>query len=67
MKLKLKTTLKFGGILAVGGKPGQVRFNKVYFTIFRAKVFKILIFEWILSAGKKKKKLQKLGLEGKIS
>jgi hypothetical protein len=65
--LKLKTTLKFWGILAVGGKPGQVRFNKVYFTIFRAKLFKILIFEWILSAGKKKKKLQKLGLEGKIS
>jgi hypothetical protein len=59
--------LEFGGILAVGGKPGQVRFNKVYFTIFRAKVFKILIFEWILSAGKKKNKLQKLGLEEKIS
>jgi hypothetical protein len=42
--LKLKTTLEFGGVVAVGGKPGQVGFNKVYFTIFRAKVFKILIF-----------------------
>ncbi len=25
-----------------------VRFNRVYFTIFRAKAWKILIFEWIL-------------------
>ncbi len=25
-----------------------VRFNRVYFTIFRAKVWKLLIFEWIL-------------------
>jgi len=25
-----------------------VRFNKFYFTIFRAKVWKIMIFEWIL-------------------
>jgi hypothetical protein len=25
-----------------------VRFNKFYFRIFRAKVWKILIFEWIL-------------------
>jgi hypothetical protein len=28
--------------------PGQVRFNIVYFTIFKAKVWKILIFECIL-------------------
>jgi hypothetical protein len=28
--------------------PHQVKFNQVYFTIFRAKVWKILIFEWIL-------------------
>jgi hypothetical protein len=27
---------------------GQVRFNRVYYTIFRAKVWKMLIFEWIL-------------------
>ncbi len=26
----------------------RVRFNRVYFTIFRAKVWKISIFEWIL-------------------
>jgi hypothetical protein len=26
--------------------PGRVRFNRVYFSIFRAKVWKILIFEW---------------------
>jgi hypothetical protein len=28
--------------------PQQVRFNKVHFTIFRTKVWKILIFEWVL-------------------
>jgi hypothetical protein len=28
--------------------PQQVRFNKFYFTISRANVWKILIFEWIL-------------------
>jgi hypothetical protein len=28
--------------------PQQVRLNRAYFTIFRAKVWKILIFEWIL-------------------
>jgi hypothetical protein len=27
----------------------QVRFNRVYFTIFRDAVWKMLIFEWILS------------------
>jgi hypothetical protein len=29
----------------------QVRFNRVYFTIFRAKVWKIIIFEWFLLLG----------------
>jgi hypothetical protein len=29
----------------------QVRFNRVYFTIFRAKVWKIMIFEWFLLLG----------------
>jgi predicted ABC-type exoprotein transport system permease subunit len=28
--------------------PHQVRSNRCYFTIFRATVWKILIFEWIL-------------------
>ncbi len=28
--------------------PHPVRFNRVYFTIFRAKVSKILIFKWVL-------------------
>jgi hypothetical protein len=28
--------------------PHRVRSNRVYFTIFRAKVWKILILEWIL-------------------
>jgi hypothetical protein len=28
--------------------PPHLRFNRVYFIIFRAKVWKILIFEWIL-------------------
>jgi hypothetical protein len=44
----------------------QVRFNRVYFTIFRAKVWKILIFEWILLLEIAKKICKKLGLkEGK--
>ncbi len=36
------------GAFFVVGRPQQVRFNKVYFIIFRIKVLKILIFEWIL-------------------
>jgi len=41
--------------------PWQVRFNRVYFIIFRAKVGKIyLIFEWIFVAGNSNK-VQKLG------
>jgi hypothetical protein len=28
--------------------PQRFRFNRVYFTVFRAKVWKTLIFEWIL-------------------
>jgi hypothetical protein len=41
--------LKFRGTLGVVGKlETKLRFNRVYFTIFRAKVWKILIFEWIL-------------------
>ncbi len=43
--------------------PRRVRLNRAYFTIFRAKVWKILIFEWIFFFGNSKK----LGLEGKIS
>ncbi len=46
--------------------PQQLRFNQVYFTIFRAKVWKILIFECILFS-KISNKLQKLGLAGKTS
>jgi hypothetical protein len=45
--LKLKTALEFGGVLGdVDGKPSASQ--RVYFTIFRAKVRKILIFKWIL-------------------
>jgi hypothetical protein len=40
--------LKFGGVLGVDGNPGRVGFNKLYFTIFRAKVWKVLLSEWIL-------------------
>jgi hypothetical protein len=49
--LKLKTVLECGSSLDNVGKlesPQCVRLNRVYFTIFRAKVWKILIFEWIL-------------------
>jgi hypothetical protein len=52
-------------LLVLLESPWQVRFNKVYFTIFRGKVWKTLIFEWILQL-KNSNKLQKLGLEGKI-
>ncbi len=37
-----------GVFLVILESPWQVQFNKVYFTIFRAIVWKILIFEWIL-------------------
>ncbi len=45
----------------------QFKFNRVYFTIFRAKVWKILSFEWMDFVVGNSIKLQKLGLEGKIS
>jgi hypothetical protein len=48
----------------------RVRFNRVYFSIFKAKVWSILIFEWILLLEIQKKKNQKpkigFGLEGKF-
>jgi hypothetical protein len=45
-----ETVLEFWGCSWCCWKaPWQwVRFNRVYFTIFRAKVWKLLIFEWIL-------------------
>jgi hypothetical protein len=55
-----------GAFLALLESPWGVRFNRVYFTIFRAKAQKMLIFEWILLLVIQKK-LQKLGLKGKIS
>jgi hypothetical protein len=49
MKLnKIKTEVELGVLLVLLESPQQVRFNRVYFTIFRAKVWKRLIFEWIL-------------------
>jgi hypothetical protein len=48
---KIKTENYFWNLevfLVLVESPWRVRFNKVYFTIFRAKVWKILIFEWIL-------------------
>jgi hypothetical protein len=47
-KIEIKTILEFWGILGVIQSCQQVRFNKVYSTIFKAKVWKILMFEWIL-------------------
>jgi hypothetical protein len=56
-----------GAFVMLLESPWQVRFNRHYFTIFRAKVWKIYIFlEWILLL-EIQTKLQKLGLEGKIS
>ncbi len=43
IKLKLKTILEFGDCWKT-----LVKFSKVNFTIFRTKVWKILLFEWIL-------------------
>ncbi len=37
-----------GSFLVLLESSRQVRFNRVYFTIFRAKVWKMLIFEWSL-------------------
>jgi hypothetical protein len=48
------------------GSLSQVGFNRVCFTIFRAKVWKKLIFEWILIV-EIFKNCKKMGLEGKIS
>jgi hypothetical protein len=36
------------GVLVLLGSPRRVKFNRVYFTIVRAKLCKILILEWIL-------------------
>ncbi len=44
--------------------PRWVRFNRVYFTIFRAKVWKVLMF-LVKFVAKNSNKLQKLGLEEK--
>ncbi len=46
-KIKTETALKFRAFLVLLESSQQVRFNRVYFTIFRAKVWKIFIFEWI--------------------
>ncbi len=39
----------------------QVRFNRIYFTMFEGKVWKIWIFEWILSL--KIHQIAKIGFE----
>ncbi len=44
-------------------RPQRVRFNRVYFTIFRAKDIDFLM-DFV---AENSNKLQKLGLEGKIS
>jgi hypothetical protein len=46
--------------------PRQVRFSRVYFTIFRAKVWKILVFKCILLLEIQTNYI-KLGLKGKFS
>ncbi len=40
--------MEFVNVFGVVEKPQWVGFNGVYFTIFKANVGKILIFEWIL-------------------
>jgi len=58
--------MEFGAFLVDLESRQQVRFNRVYFTIFRTKVWKILLFEWILLL-RIQTNCKKLGLEGKIS
>jgi hypothetical protein len=43
-----KNYWKLGTFLLILESLWWLRFNRVYFTIFKAKVWKILIFEWIL-------------------
>ncbi len=38
--------MDLGVFLALLENLWWVKFNKVYFTIFKAKVWKILVFEW---------------------
>jgi hypothetical protein len=47
-KIKLKLYWNLKAFLVFLESPGQVTFNRVYFRIFKAKVWKILIFECIL-------------------
>jgi hypothetical protein len=54
-----------GVLLVLSKSLQQVKFNRVYFIIFRAKLWKILIFESILLL-EIQNKLQKLVLNGKI-
>jgi hypothetical protein len=54
-----------GAFLVLLENPWQVRFKRVYFTIFRANVWKILILEWVLLLEIQKKLRKNLGLEGK--
>jgi len=63
---KLKTILEFGVLLVLLESPRQVRFNRVYFIIFRTMVWKIMIFEWVLLV-ENSNKLQKIGFGMKKS
>jgi hypothetical protein len=47
-KIKTEHCMDLGVFLVLLENLWRVKFNKVYFTIFKAKVWKILIFEWIL-------------------
>jgi hypothetical protein len=46
--MKLGSLQIWGAFLVLLESPRRVRFNRFYFTIFRAKMWKILIFELIL-------------------
>jgi hypothetical protein len=58
--------LEFWAFLVLLESPWQVRFIRVYFTMFRANVWKILNF-LVDFVAENSNKLQKLGLEGKFS
>jgi hypothetical protein len=62
---KWKLYWNLGVLVILLESPQQVRCNKVHFTIFRTKVWKILIFEWILLL-EIETNWNKLGWEGKI-
>jgi hypothetical protein len=67
MKFKSNGIGILGVISVFLESPWWVKFNRVYFINFGAKVWKILVFEWIFVVEISNKLQKILGLEGKLS